>query len=222
MYLLINTLTSNKSRYYHKCFRQIQHSHQCKVPKVADSTLTCKNFTHFSLLLLSVPEFIQKSHSLNDSVKKLIKKLYGSFLWMGWTVSRLRSHYEETVSLHNKYIAAHQYWWKVSKIFHIFRLHLRLPAIVNLIFHTVRLENFMTSYRDELYLYIISNKIKFNFLINLFGKMSSSKSLPSSGTESEIKKNDWLRKIRLGTRLSWSNKIKSSSCLLQGFCEWSV
>ena len=33
----------------------------------------------------------------------------------------------------------------------------------------------------------MSNKIKFNFLIILFGKMSSSKSLPSSSTETESK-----------------------------------
>ena len=59
---------------------------------------------------------------------------------------------------------------------------------MNLIFRTVRLENFMTSCRDKLYHHAISNKIKFNFLIILFAKMSSSKSLPSSGTDSEIEK----------------------------------
>ena len=58
---------------------------------------------------------------------------------------------------------------------------------MNLILRTVRLENFMTSCRDKLYHHAISNKIKFNFLIILFGKMSSSKSLPSSSTETESK-----------------------------------
>ena len=77
---------------------------------------------------------------------------------------------------------------KVSKIFHTFCLYLRLPAIMNLIFRTVRSENFIASCRDKLYHHTISNKTKFNFLIILFAKISSSKSLPSSGTESEIKK----------------------------------
>ena len=65
---------------------------------------------------------------------------------------------------------------------------MRLPAIMNLIFRTLEFENLMTSCGDKLYHHTISNKIKFNFLIILFVKMSSSKSLPSSGTESEIKK----------------------------------
>ena len=77
---------------------------------------------------------------------------------------------------------------KVSKIFHTICLYLRLQAILNLIFRTVRLENLMTSCRDKLYHQTISNKIKFNFLIILFAKISSRKSLPSSGTESEIEK----------------------------------
>ena len=59
----------------------------------------------------------------------------------------------------------------------------KLENLENLI-----LENLMTSCRDKLYHHTISNKIKFNFLIILFGKMSSSKSLPSSDTESEIER----------------------------------
>ena len=86
------------------------------------------------------------------------------------------------------YFTTHQYWRKVSKIFNTFCLYFRLQAIMNLIFRTVRSENLMTSCRDKLYHHTISNKIKFNFLIILFGKMSSSKSLPSSGTESEIER----------------------------------
>ena len=54
---------------------------------------------------------------------------------------------------------AYQYWRKVSKIFHTFCLYLRLSAIMNLIFRTVRLENFMTSCRDKLYHHHASNKI---------------------------------------------------------------
>ena len=77
---------------------------------------------------------------------------------------------------------------KVSKIFPTFYLYLRLPAIMNLVFCTVRLENFMTSCKDKLYHHTVSNKMKFNFLIIFFGKMSSSISLPSSGTESEIER----------------------------------
>ena len=100
--------------------------------------------------------------------------------------------------LQNKYsYTAHKYWGKVSKIFHIFCLYLRLPAIMNLISRTVRLENFMTSCRDKLYHHTISNKIKFNFLIILFAKMSSSKSLPSPGTESGIEKITDLEKFGL-------------------------
>ena len=54
--------------------------------------------------------------------------------------------------MQNKYTyTAHQYWGKVSKIFHTFCLYLRLPAIMNLIFRTVRLENFMAPCRDKLY-----------------------------------------------------------------------
>ena len=59
---------------------------------------------------------------------------------------------------------------------------------MNLIFRTVRLENLMTSCRDKLYNHAINNKIKFNFLTISFAKMSSSKSLPLSGTESKIEK----------------------------------
>ena len=50
----------------------------------------------------------------------------------------------------------------------------------------------MTSCRDKFYHHNISNKIKSNFLIIFFGKMFSSKSLPSYEIESEIE-NDWLR-----------------------------
>ena len=97
--------------------------------------------------------------------------------------------YSKIIILQNKYTyTAHQYWGKVSQIFHTFCLYLRLPAIMDLIFCTVRLENLMTSCSDKLYHRTISNKIKFNFLIILFAKMSSSKSLPSPGTESEIVK----------------------------------
>ena len=60
--------------------------------------------------------------------------------------------------------------------------------MMNLIFYTVRLENFMMSCKDKHYHDTISNKIKFNFLNILFRKMASSKSMPSSGTESEIKR----------------------------------
>ena len=59
----------------------------------------------------------------------------------------------------NKKYTAYHYWRKVSKIFHTFWLHLRLPAIINLIFCTVRLENFMTSCRDKLYHHHASIKI---------------------------------------------------------------
>ena len=97
--------------------------------------------------------------------------------------------YSKIIFLQNQYTyTAHQYWKKVSKIFHTFCLYLRLPAIMNLIFHTVRLENLMMSCRDKLYHRTISDKVKFNFLIILFVKMSSSKSLPSSGTESAVEK----------------------------------
>ena len=44
------------------------------------------------------------------------------------------------------------------------------------------------SYRDKFYHHVISNKIKFDVLIILFGKMFSSKSLPSFGTKSEIER----------------------------------
>ena len=71
-------------------------------------------------------------------------------------------------------------------MFHALCLYLRLPAIMNLIFRTVRLENFMTSCKDKLYHHTMTSKIKSTSLIILFGKVYSSKSLPSSGTESEI------------------------------------
>ena len=58
------------------------------------------------------------------------------------------------------------------------------------IFRTVRLENSMTSCRDKLYHHTTSNKIKFNFLIIWFGKMSSNKSLPSSDNGVRNQKND--------------------------------
>ena len=55
----------------------------------------------------------------------------------------------------------------------------------------------MTSCRDKLYHHTISNKIKFNFLIILFAKTSSSKSLPSSGTKSELEKITGFEKFSL-------------------------
>ena len=70
---------------------------------------------------------------------------------------------------------------------HFASIH-HLPAITNLIFQIVRLENLMTSCKNKLCHHTISNKIEFSFLIILFSKMSSSKSLPSSGTESEIER----------------------------------
>ena len=79
-----------------------------------------------------------------------------------------------------------------------YSIHIQqLPAIMNLIFRSVRLENFMTSCRDKLYHHTISNKIIFNFLFILFAKMSSSKSLPLSGTESEIEKMTDFEKLGL-------------------------
>ena len=102
---------------------------------------------------------------------------------------------------------------------HTFYFYLEPLAIVNLIFLTVRLENFMTSCRDKLYHHTLRNKIKFNFLIILFGKIPSSISRPSSGTESEIERMN--EKIWLVTIHSWTDKIKSSSSLWQEFCEWS-
>ena len=112
------------------------------------------------------------------------------------------------IFLQNKYTyAAHQYWSKVSKIFHTLCLHLQLPAIMNLIFRTVRLEIFMTSCRDKLYHHTISNRIKFNFLIIVFGKTSSSKSLPLSGIEAEIERMNNLEKFSL-TIHSWNDKSK--------------
>ena len=42
-----------------------------------------------------------------------------------------------------------QYWGKVSEVFYIFCLYLRTLAIINLIFHTFRLRNFMTSCQFE-------------------------------------------------------------------------
>ena len=86
------------------------------------------------------------------------------------TMNLLSVHiYSKIIFLLNKYTyTAHQYWGKVSKIFYTFPLYLRLPAIMNLIFCTVRLEKFVTSCRDRLYHHTVSNKIKFNFLIILF------------------------------------------------------
>ena len=84
-----------------------------------------------------------------------------------------------------------------GKIFQAFCLYLQLPAIRDLIFSTLRLTNFMTSCKDKLYHHIISNKIKFNFLIILFAKMSSRKSLPLSNNESEIEKMTDFQKFNL-------------------------
>ena len=47
---------------------------------------------------------------------------------------------------------------KVPNIFHTFYLYLGLPAIMNLIFRTIRLENFMTSCRAKPYQHAISIK----------------------------------------------------------------
>ena len=154
---------------------------------------------------------------------------------------------------------------------------------MNLIFRTVRLENFMEPCRDKHYHHTKSStpsqfKIKVNLLIILFHKMSSTKSLPLSGTESEIERminfkkfgeqpyslesakstlrekcpntkfflvrilphSDWIRRNSnlFGTSYlsvfspntgkygpektpCWTHftKSKSSSCLLQEFCE---
>ena len=68
---------------------------------------------------------------------------------------------------------------------------------MNLIFCTVRLEDFTMLCRDKLYLHTLSNKIKFNFLIILFAKTSSSKSLPSPGTESQIERMTVFKKFGL-------------------------
>ena len=108
----------------------------------------------------------------------------------------------------------HQYWGKVSKIFHILCLYLQLPAIMNLILCTLRLENFMTSCRDKLYHHTVSNRIKFNFLIIFFGKTSSSKSLPFSGIESEIENSACNRTLlnRQNQKFHW---------LWQQYCDWS-
>ena len=91
----------------------------------------------------------------------------------------------------------------------MFSLYVRLLAIMNIIFCTVRSENFMMSCRDKLYHHTTSNKIKFNFLIILFDKMSSNKSLPLKD-----RKNDRLWEIWLVTIHSWTDKIKhfSFSC----------
>ena len=112
------------------------------------------------------------------------------------------------IFLQNKYIyTAHQYWGKISKIFHTLCLYLRQPAIMNLIFRTVWLENFMATCRDKLYHHTISNRIKFNFLIIVFGKTSSSKSLPLSGIEAEVERLNDLEKFNL-TIHSWNDKSK--------------
>ena len=108
---------------------------------------------------------------------------------------------------------------KVSKIFHAFCQYLGLSTIMNLIFRTVRLENFMKSCRDKLYYRTISNKIKFIFMIILFGKMSSSESLPSSGTESKIGRMNDFEKFGLQLYSHGPKKIKGSSFLCQEFCE---
>ena len=60
--------------------------------------------------------------------------------------------YSKIIFYQNRYTyTAHQYWEKASKMFHTFCLYLRLPAIMDLIFPTVRLENFMTPCSDKLY-----------------------------------------------------------------------
>ena len=73
-------------------------------------------------------------------------------------------------------------------MFLTFCLYFRLLTIMNLIFHMAILENFMMSRRDKLYHHTISNKIKFNFLIILFGKISFRKSLPLLGSALDIER----------------------------------
>ena len=63
------------------------------------------------------------------------------------------------------------------------------PYESNFPYHEIR--NFMTSFRDKLYHHIIGNKIKFNFLIIWFGKMSSSKNLCLHVAQSQ-KSKEWL------------------------------
>ena len=76
--------------------------------------------------------------------------------------------YSKIIFLQNKYTyTTHQYWEKVSKIFHTFFQYLRLSTIMNLVFCNARLGSFMTSCRDKLYHHTIKTKI----LIILFGKM---------------------------------------------------
>ena len=82
--------------------------------------------------------------------------------------------------------AAHQYWEKVSEIYHPFCLDSEIPSIMNLIFCIMKFHE--VEIRDKLYHQTISNEINFIFLIISFGKMSSSKSLPSSGTESKMER----------------------------------
>ena len=97
--------------------------------------------------------------------------------------------YSKIISLQNKYTyTARQYRGKVSKILLTFCQYLRVPAIMNLIFCIVKWENFMRSCREKFYHQALGNRIRFNFLIILFDKMSFSKSLRSSGTESEIER----------------------------------
>ena len=55
----------------------------------------------------------------------------------------MSSYYKYTTILNSSFnkinsYTAHHYWEKVSKILHAFRLYFRLPAIMNLIFRTVR------------------------------------------------------------------------------------
>ena len=108
---------------------------------------------------------------------------------------RIKStHLFQNLLFTNKYTStAQQYWGKLSKIFHTFCLYLGLSVIMNLIFRTFRLQNFMEPCRDKHYHHTISStpsqfKIKVNLLIILFHKVSSRKSLPLSGTESEIER----------------------------------
>ena len=165
-----------------------------------------------------------------SEMHKMLKSLFHVVIWLIAILNLRRNvqHYEFILKVHTIRKSsfcktniltptAHQYWGKVSKIFDTFYLYLQLLAIMNLMIPTLRLKNFMTSCRDKLYHHTISNRIKFNFLIILFDKMFSSKNLCLRLALSQ-KLKEWLTsKIRLVNMHSWTNKIKSSSCLWQQF-----
>ena len=151
--------------------------------------------------MITMNKFSKWFVSRYSEMHKMLKSLFHVVIWLIAILNLRRNvqHYEFILKVHtirkssfckiNILIpTAHQYWGKVSKIFDTFYLYLQLLAIINLMIPTLRLKNFMTSCRDKLYHHTISNRIKFNFLIILFDKMFSSKSLPSSGTESKIER----------------------------------